>query len=331
LNLPCAILGGKVSRNSNLRIVSLMATLAVVCPLRSVAAKCTVVDLMPEYRRLVSESRNQSPKEQVVTFHRGLDLSHTDLYSKTGVGFQTEEHLNGAILKALGEARQNLQSVLLMSETVSSSLPQEVARFEKVFPDFRCNFPIYLVPSLGNLDGAGRIVDGRPALVLGIDSMASEFSGKPLQLRIFLDHEIFHRYHSQVSGFSDDKGQEEVIWRGLWAEGLATYVSMVLNPAATMQDALFFPTDLESRASPIRSRLAKQLEDKLDISDPRIFQQYFSYHAGDVDGVPPRSSYYIGALAAQRLAQQYSLTELIHLRGDAVRKELEETLIWIAR
>ena len=174
-------------------------------------------------------------------------------------------------------------------------------------------------------------MDGRPALVFGIDSMASEFSGKPLQLHVFLDHEIFHRYHSQVTGFSDDNGQEEIIWRGLWVEGLATYVSMVLNPPATMQDALFFPTDLVKRASPIRSRLAKQLEGNLDVSDSKIFRKYFSYHIGDADGVPPRSGYYIGLLASQRLAQQNSLKELVHLRDDAVRKELGETLTLLAR
>jgi hypothetical protein len=308
-----------------------MAMLAILCPVRSVAAKCTVVDLMPRYWRLVSESRNQSPQEQVVSFRRDLDLAHTDLYSKRGLGFETKEQLNDAILKALGDTRQNTQSGMLMSKTVSSNLPREVARFEKMFPDFRCDFTIYLVPSLDNLDGAGRIVDGRPALVFGIDSMASEFAGKPLQLHVFLDHEIFHRYHSQVTGFSDDNGQEEIIWRGLWAEGLATYVSMVLNPPATMQDALFFPTDLVKRASPIRSRLAKQLEDNLDVSDSKIFRKYFSYHVGAVDEVPPRSGYYIGVLASQRLAQQNSLKELVHLRDDAVRKELGETLALLAR
>jgi hypothetical protein len=54
-------------------------------------------------------------------------------------------------------------------------------------------------------------VDAWPALVLDIDSIASEFSAKPLQLHVFLDREIFHRYHSQVSGFSDDNRQQGVI------------------------------------------------------------------------------------------------------------------------
>ena len=41
-----------------------------------------------------------------------------------GLGFETKEQLNDAILKALGDARQNTQSGMLMSKTVSSNLPR---------------------------------------------------------------------------------------------------------------------------------------------------------------------------------------------------------------
>jgi hypothetical protein len=308
-----------------------IALFAILCFEQKAAAQCRIVDRMPQYWNLVSESANESPQDQVAGFHSVLDLVHTDLYSKTGLGFETDEQLDRAILKALRDARQNREIMEQMSTKVRATLDQELVRFKKTFPDFQCNFVIYLVPSLGNLDGAGRVVDGQPALVFGVDSIASEFSTQPLQLPVFMDHELFHRYHSQVAGFSDDKGQQEVLWRGLWAEGLATYVSMVLNPPATMQDALFLPKDLVSRASPIRSVLAKQLAVRLDFSDPEVFRRYFSYHANDVDGVPPRSGYYIGALVAQQLAQQNTLQQLAHLQDGVVRRKLAETLDLLAR
>jgi len=312
-----------------MRVVSILhkiAMLALFSYAQKTVAQCRIVDRMPEYWNLVSESGSQSPPQQVASFRRALDLAHTNLYSKTGLGFETDEQLDHAILKALGEARQNRQVAEGMSTKVRSTFASELVHFKKMFPDFQCNFEIYLVPSLGSLDGAGRVVDGQPALVFGVDSIASEFSAEPLQLPIFIDHELFHRYHSQVSGFSDDKGQQEILWRGLWAEGLATYVSMVLNPPSSLQDALFLPRDLVSRASPIRSVLAKQLAARLDLADPDVFRQYFSYHAKDVDGVPPRSGYYIGALAAQQLAQHNTLQQLAHLQSEALRKNLAETL-----
>lgn len=296
-----------------MRVVSILhkiAMLAVFSFAQKTVAQCRIVDRMPQYWNLVSESANQSPQEQIAGFRRVFDLARTNLYSKTGLGFETDEQLDHAILQALSEARQNRQVAEGMSTKVRSTLASELVHFKKTFPDFQCNFTIYLVPSLGSLDGAGRVVDGQPALVFGVDSIASEFSAAPQELPIFIDHELFHRYHSQVSGFSDDKGQQEILWRGLWAEGLATYVSMALNRPASLQDALFLPRDLVSRASPIRAVLAKQLVARLDLSDPNVFRQYFSYHAKDVEAVPPRSGYYIGALAAQQLAQHNTLQQL---------------------
>jgi hypothetical protein len=308
-----------------------MAIIATCCAGLNAAAECKVVDLMPRYWEAASESGNQTAQEQIASFRQALGVSHTDLYSKTGLGFQSDALLDDAILKALSSARKNMQTGQQMSQTLRTTLPQEIAHFKTEFPDFKCDFPIYLVPSFGSLDGAGRVVDGRPALVLGVDSIASEFSANALQLHIFLDHEIFHRYHSQVSGFSDDNGQQEILWRGLWAEGLATYASLVLNPTATMQDALMLPDDLVRRASPIRAQLVQRIAAQMDLTDASVFNLYFSYHPNDVDGVPPRSGYYIGAIAAQQLAQQNSLQVLAHLRGAAVQKRLAAVLILLEK
>jgi hypothetical protein len=73
------------------------------------------------------------------------------------------------------------------------------------------------------MDGAGRDVGGRPSLVFGVDTIAQFWM--PQTLPIFLSHELFHRYHFQAAGFSDDLAERDLIWRSLWAEGLATYVS----------------------------------------------------------------------------------------------------------
>lgn len=325
------LLNAKMRGRSIFCMAGWIAIFVLCCTGLNAAAECRVVDLMPRYWDAVSESGNQTAQEQIASFRQALDVAHTDLYSKTGLGFESEALLDNAILKALSSARKNMQSGQRMSQTLRTTLPQEIAHFQTEFPDFKCDFAIYLVPSLGSLDGAGRVVDGRPALVLGVDSIASEFSTNVLQLHIFLDHEIFHRYHSQVSGFSDDNGQQEILWRGLWAEGLATYASLVLNPTATMQDALMLPDDLVRRASPIRAQLAQRLAVQMNLADARVFNLYFSYHPSDVDGVPPRSGYYIGAMAAQRFAQQSSLQELAHLRGAAVQKRLAAVLILLEK
>src|SRR5262249_27379393 len=157
------------------------------------------------------------------------------------------------------------------AEMLEEKLPGYIASLQKTFSDFRCDFPIYVMNSLGRLDGAGRIVNGQPSLILGVDVIASE---QPKTLGILIHHELFHRYHFQVAGFSDDKAENDVLWRTLWAEGLATYASMRLNPPASLPDALIIPSDLVQRSQPILAQLIAELEPSLDCLNPKLFSEF---------------------------------------------------------
>ena len=145
--------------------------------------------------------------------------------------------------------------------------------------------------SLGRFDGAGRVVGGRPALVLGIDQIARE--GKFLPLQQFLSHELFHRYHGAASGFSDDPGEHQAIWRTLWAEGLATYASFRMTPGATVDSALIAPPGLAEKARPNVPAIARDLLAHLDRPDHDTYALYFTYGGNEAvrRGLPWRAGY----------------------------------------
>jgi len=287
------------------------------------AEQCPIVNLMPPFWQAV-DNGHDTPDRTLHLLHRDLIATNGDLYSATGVGFSSEETLTAAILKTIAGTRTNPAAIHSTLRLLQQQLPGYIRDFKRAFPDFQCNFKIYLLPAFGALDGAGRVVNGAPALLLGIDNIAAEqFTSKTLP--IFIDHELFHRYHSQVAGFSDDNAQRETLWRALWAEGLATYTSQALNPPASMQDALMFPRDLVQRSQPQLSALIAQLIPQLDEVNPKLFATFFSYHKDD-SGVPPRAGYYLGALAAQRLAKQNSLFSLAHMKAPGVRSKLRQAL-----
>jgi hypothetical protein len=139
-----------------------------------------------------------------------------------------------------------------------------------------------------------------------------------------------YRYHNHVAGFSDDKGNRELIWRALWAEGLATYVSTSLNPSATLQDGLFVPRDLVQKAGPILPALAAEISRKLDEVDEQFFAKFFLYHPS-TGALPSRSGYYVGARIAEMLAKQRSLFELAHMQPETVRSEIGDILAVMAK
>ena len=102
-------------------------------------------------------------------------------------------------------------------------------------------------------------------------------------------------------------------------------MSMALNPPSTLQDALFLPKDLVRRAQPLLPSLIGQLYPKLNQVDPSTFSKFFGYHPAD-GAVPARAGYYIGAVAAQRIAQGESLFSLAHMNAAVVRGRLSRAL-----
>lgn len=298
-------------------------TLLLVGRLGAQPVSCRVVNLMPQFWKVASATSSRPPGEQVERFRAELVQPSGDLYAATGFGFASDVELDAAIPAAIADAHSHSVAMRSMTDEIVSRLPAVVAEFQSTFPDFRCDFPVYLAPSLSKLDGAGRIVNQQPALVIGIDQVAQEYS--PSTLPIFLAHELFHRYHRQVAGFSDDEGDRAPIWRALWAEGLATYASMKLNPDASLQDALILPKDLVSKAQPQLRQLVADILPYLDQRNHSVFAEFFEYHRETIP-IPSRAGYYLGALAAQRLNEDFSLFELAHMKSSTVKRLLRQAL-----
>ena len=76
-------------------------------------------------------------------------------------------------------------------------------------------------------------------LMLGLDGIA-KFHGADAHLAATFSHELFHVYHFQVNPLPRDADQVQ-LYRLVWQEGLATYVSKVLNPDASLADTLLDP------------------------------------------------------------------------------------------
>jgi len=287
------------------------------------AARCPVVDATVTLAPVARSSAGKSDDEQVTAYRQGVTDRWPGLYTEAVLGLAPGPLMDKQILKSLEAARRDGDHPELR-QLLRTRLSATSAEFSE-FGDFKCNFPIYFADTLGALDGAGRIVDGQRALVLGIGSLAHEQS--QISLPVFLTHEFFHRYHFEAAGFSDDLEDRQEIWRNLWAEGLATYVSEVLTPGATTAQALMIPHDLEQRAEPLTARMASELLAGLDGMDEDLFNRYFTTNPRmERHGIPPRAGYYMGYVVARRLAARHTLAELVHLQGEPLHSAIADTL-----
>ena len=290
---------------------------------------CETVDAYSALATLAAATAGTSPAAQIREFHERIIDRYPGLYTPSVIGLSAGPPFDAAILGSLAAARERQNRGTLMQQ-----LRADIAHTAKaftVFADFRCDFPIYLADTLGQLDGAGRIVDGRRALVLGVGNLdAEQFS---ISLPTLITHEIFHRYHYQAAGYSDDLADQQPIWVALWVEGLATYASQALTPGATLKDALVVPADLEQRAAPLVPQLAADLLRHLDEINADIYVTYFTYGNPGVAarGLPWRSGYYVGDLVARRLARRHSLAALAHMQGPALHQEIANALLQLSR
>ena len=297
---------------------------ALLLGLSAAQAGCPIVDATVTLAPVAKASAGKPDAEQVAAYRHGVIERWPMLYTQEVLGLVPGSQLmDRQIIRSLAATRSDgdhreLKQLLRTRITATSQA-------FGVFGDFRCNFPIYFADTLEALDGAGRVVDGQRALVLGIGSLARE--QRQISLPVFLTHEFFHRYHFEAAGFSDDLADHQEIWRNLWAEGLATYVSEVLTPGATRAEALMLPHDLEQRAEPLTGRMARELLAGLDAIDGDLFNRYFTTNPKtDRHGIPPRAGYYVGYVVARRLAARHTLAELAHLKGEPLHREIEETL-----
>jgi hypothetical protein len=292
-------------------------------PVAMAALACPVIDATVTLTQVATASSGKPDADQLAAYQHGVIDAWPGLYRQDVIGLAPGAAMDRQILRSLASVRADGDRVEL-KHLLGEQIGAVAAAFG-AFGDFKCNFPIYFADMLGQLDGAGRVVDGRRALVLGLDALERE-RGEIL-LQVFLTHEFFHRYHFEAAGFSDDLEDRQEIWRTLWAEGLATYMSKVLSPSASTGDALMLPKDLAQRAQPLTARMAAELLQGLDGMDANLFRRYFTSNPNiDRNGVPPRAGYYIGYVIAQRLAAHHSLSDLAHLRGDSLHREMVATL-----
>jgi hypothetical protein len=193
--------------------------------------------------------------------------------------------------------------------------------FQKAFPDFACKNSIYFLVSLGHFDGGVRTVSGQPALLFGVDVTARIHP--PDQLGALFDHELFHMYHRQVTGVGGGPG--DPLYRALWEEGLATYVSGALNPRVSESAILGRPEDLAERAEPLLPQIARELLQNMDSTSPDLYQAFFLVNSPRKD-LPPRSGYYVGFLIARELGKSHSLQQLAQMNGESLRSTVRQML-----
>ena len=236
---------------------------------------------------------------------------------------RSPERFTGRLLNALADYPFKRDAILAVSRDFERQFGPARETFEARFGPVTSEQPIYLVHSLGEMDGGTRTFGGKTALMFGADMIAKIHAGH--DSRPFFHHELFHLWHG--ARFHDC----EPVWCSLWTEGLATYVAHQLNPGA--DDAallLTVPAPIRPPVDANRGAALCALASRLDSTKDEDYAALF-YGSRHLPGMPARMGYYLGYLVADDLGKSRSLAELGTLKPAEVRPLIDASLARMAR
>jgi hypothetical protein len=283
------------------------------------AAAAPVRDLALAFDEFYSRTAEQPMPQRVAEFRRTIGAQFPEFYGDAN-GNRTAAEQDARIAAAIASYPAIRDGYVKKARAFGARLPGYVTEFQQRFPDYRAPATVWLIHSLGEMDGGTRELGGKPYLIFGADGMA-KYHGDGDE-GAFFHHELFHTYHEpHLAACSETQ-----VWRGLWVEGLATYVSQRMHPAATAKELLLdFPAGTVARTQAQLPASWAQLEQVLDTEDADVYASLFHMSSKD-KALPARRGYYLGYLVAQDAGRTNDLDTLARLDCAAAHELVTRTV-----
>jgi hypothetical protein len=287
-----------------------------------------VVDTMPAFWEFWTRAERADRPTQLRLLKEIVVARHPEVYTPKVIGLGPGRTLEEALTEGFGLFMDKLVShvptMRRLSTQIASDLPHFQQSFRRLFPDLCWTGTVYYLASLGGFDGATREVDGKTALMFGIDMIAF-IHGKNANLEPLFHHELFHLYHHQFDSRGSPAEDEAapVLW-GLWGEGLAVHATKVLHPKATNAE-LLLSDQLVAETRRVWPALVTELRAKLTSASIDTYRDFF-LGSGKRADVPKRAGYYVGLRVAEEVAKTREWKDMVRLRGAPLRAAVDEAL-----
>ncbi|HET6941650.1 MAG TPA: hypothetical protein VFH89_05775 [Sphingomicrobium sp.] len=273
-----------------------------------------IIDLTGQFDRFAMSTEGMADGQRVMAFEKQIGPMAHGFYARkrSPAGYDFRVLVN---LKTYPERRAR---VLAVSQHFHQLFAKARQSFERRFGPVGSSQPVYLIDSMGELDGGTRELNGRPTLLFGADVIAEVHSNK--NMTAFFHHELFHLYHEAIVPSC------LAIWCSLWEEGLATYVAHRLDPWANDDElVLNLPRPIRPAVEANRARAICEVLRLLDSTSDDDFSALFQ---GDdrLPGYPSRMGYYIGYLVASDIGRTHELHQMADMTLVQARPLIDASL-----
>jgi len=270
------------------------------------------IDLTANFSHFFDETAGMEEVVRVALFRTRMDALLPGFYvPRFGATPAEYDQRIAHVLEGFAKVRPRYEQ---MQRDFAAAFDAGIQHFRKEFPGFAPNVPVYLLHSLGEMDGGTRELDGKVYLIFGADVIAAIH--QPRDLTAFLDHELFHvengKYFAECAQ----------VWCPLWAEGLATYAAKVMNPGADDRQLLLtFPTPIRAAVDARWPAALCFTRARLFSAEPADMKALFVGGTGAKE-FPDRFGYYVGLRVIEELGGKYPLPALARMPPERAKAAL---------
>jgi hypothetical protein len=296
---------------SSICIGALLAGCQATSPSAPQPSDYRLVDLTAAYSRAFDETANLPDTERAAVVKERLSDKFRQFYQPRPATPESQQRFDGRIAASLNQFPALRPKYEAVSANFSGMIESALASFRRTLPDMGPVGDVYLVHSLGEMDGGTRQFDGVRYFIFGADMIARIHT--PETQRPFFHHELFHIYHGRSFSGCDP------IWCDIWSEGLAVLAAQELNPGATDEQLLLtLPAPIRPAVDANFTETICFVRARLDSLSSNDYSQLFNFRRPN-ERLPARSGYYVGLLIAAEARKTMSLADLARLVPEQAR------------
>ena len=120
-------------------------------------------------------------------------------------------------------------------------------------------------------------------------------------------------YHQRIA---PEISEDRAAWAFTWEEGLATYVSQLMNPACDSRSGISQAGAALELARPHLPNIARQILDRADSTNPN---DYIAFFRADSFRPPAAQRVFCRLSGGKETCRHPPLVELVHLRGPQLK------------
>ncbi len=291
-------------------------------------------NICPDFLRFWEAARSEGQEEQLRLWEELYESKHPEVFQVyfSPPYWGRREDLARALQKYVEDIEKIEETTKVIEGLTSEIIKKALKTFAT--DETGVDIDVFIFVGVYGADGFIFPVEkGRTAVFLALECLAGY---EPDHMQALIAHELSHGLHLELGRRANPEAfrqamenlEELMSWiaGNLFFEGLAVAASKRIIPGLAERTYLFYSLDQWRWCRENERRLKEMILESLNSRDQDVARRFFTICEPTEDLPYPRTGYYVGYLAIERLLERHSLMELAAIEPKEFPKLIREAL-----